>query len=150
MLDKKGFDLWADGYDKAVELSDEEKSYPFAGYKEVLGRIYRRVMAKKNPRILDIGFGTGTLTARLYEQGCEVWGQDFSERMIELAKAKMPGAPYSSVTWPSGPGRSWIAAASGRGTVGTAMRYTLCLRRCGRSSRGWSLRSARTVPGCCL
>ena len=31
MLDQKGFDLWADGYDKAVGLSDEEQTYPFAG-----------------------------------------------------------------------------------------------------------------------
>lgn len=92
MLDNKGFDLWADGYDKAVGLSEEEQSYPFAGYREVLGRIYRRVTAKERARILDIGFGTGTLTAKLYEQGFEVWGQDFSERMIELAGAKMPGA----------------------------------------------------------
>lgn len=41
---------------------------------------------------MDIGFGTGTLTAKLYEQGCHIWGQDFSERMIELAKLKMPEA----------------------------------------------------------
>ena len=33
MLDNKGFDLWADGYDKAVGISDEENTYPFAGYK---------------------------------------------------------------------------------------------------------------------
>ncbi|WP_217959629.1 class I SAM-dependent methyltransferase [Acutalibacter muris] len=92
MLDNKGFDLWADGYDKAVGLSDEEKSYPFAGYKEVLGRIYQLVMVKGRAKVLDIGFGTGTLTAKLYEGGCEIWGQDFSERMIELAKAKMPSA----------------------------------------------------------
>lgn len=92
MLDNKGFDLWADGYDKAVGLSDEEQSYPFAGYKGVLGRIYQLVTAKKKAKILDIGFGTGTLTTKLYEQGCDVWGQDFSARMIELAGAKMPGA----------------------------------------------------------
>ncbi len=36
MLDQNGFDLWADGYDKTVGLSDEENSYPFAGYKEIL------------------------------------------------------------------------------------------------------------------
>ena len=36
MLDNKGFDLWADGYDLAVGLSDEENTYPFAGYKEIL------------------------------------------------------------------------------------------------------------------
>ena len=92
MLDSKGFDLWADGYDKTVGLSDEDQSYPFAGYKGVLARIYQLVMVKEKAKVLDIGFGTGTLTKRLYEQGCEVWGQDFSSRMIELASAKMPNA----------------------------------------------------------
>ena len=71
MLDDKGFDLWAGNYDKAVGLSDEENSYPFAGYKEVLGDIFKKVMSKKNAKILDIGFGTGTLTTKLYENGCE-------------------------------------------------------------------------------
>ena len=92
MLDNKGFDLWADGYDVSVGLSDEENSYPFAGYKEILGRIFRTVMEKQNAVVLDIGFGTGTLTAKLYEHGCTVYGQDFSARMIELASEKMPEA----------------------------------------------------------
>ena len=92
MLDRKGFDLWADEYDKAVGLSDEEKSYPFAGYKDVLGGIFRIIMEKENAAVLDLGFGTGTLTTRLYEHGCTVYGQDFSERMIELASEKMPDA----------------------------------------------------------
>ena len=92
MLNKEGFDLWADGYDKAVGLSDEENTYPFAGYKEVLGSIFQTIMQKKNATVLDIGFGTGTLTTKLYEHGCSVYGQDFSSRMIELAYQKMPGA----------------------------------------------------------
>jgi putative AdoMet-dependent methyltransferase len=92
MLDNKGFDLWADGYDSAVGLSDEENSYPFAGYKDVLGTIFKEIMSKKNARVLDIGFGTGTLTTKLYENGCDVYGQDFSQRMIELAKQKMENA----------------------------------------------------------
>lgn len=92
MLDQKGFDLWADGYDKAVGLSDEENSYPFAGYKEILNRIYKTILAKGRSTVLDIGFGTGMLTQKLYEQGCEIWGQDFSKRMMELASAKMPNA----------------------------------------------------------
>lgn len=41
--------------------------------------------------MLDIGFGTGTLTFRLYEQGCRITGVHFSRRMIELAGEKMPG-----------------------------------------------------------
>lgn len=92
MLDHHGFDLWADGYDASVGVSDEENSYPFAGYKMILGSIYKTIMGKPNPAVLDIGFGTGTLTVKLYENGCEIYGQDFSSRMIELASAKIPDA----------------------------------------------------------
>ena len=92
MLDNKGFDLWADEYDKTVGVSDEENAYPFAGYKDVLGTIYKTIMKKANAVVLDIGFGTGTLTTKLYENGCTIYGQDFSARMIELASEKMPGA----------------------------------------------------------
>ena len=31
MLNETGFDLWADGYDRSVQRSDAEGSYPFAG-----------------------------------------------------------------------------------------------------------------------
>ena len=92
MLDKKGFDLWADGYDKSVGLSDEDNTYPFAGYRRILGRIYELIMGKPNATVLDIGFGTATLTTKLYENGCVIFGQDFSSRMIELASGKMPDA----------------------------------------------------------
>lgn len=92
MLDNKGFDLWADGYDKSVGLSDQENIYPFAGYKDVLSAIFRIVVEKSNPVVLDIGFGTGVLTKRLYECGCTIYGQDFSSKMIALACEKMPDA----------------------------------------------------------
>lgn len=92
MLNNKGFDLWADDYDKSVGLSDEEGTYPFAGYKTILNAIYNRVLNASSKTILDIGFGTGTLIAKLYEQGCVIYGQDFSDRMIELAQKKMPNA----------------------------------------------------------
>lgn len=92
MLDNKGFDLWADGYDASVGLSDEESTYPFAGYKRVLNGIFQRIVQKPNAVVLDIGFGTGVLTSKLYEYGCTVYGQDFSRKMIELASKKMPDA----------------------------------------------------------
>ena len=92
MLNGKEFDLWADGYDKAVGISDEESTYPFAGYKKVLGFIFKTIMETANAVVLDIGFGTGTLTTKLYEQGCSIYGQDFSARMIALASEKMPYA----------------------------------------------------------
>lgn len=94
MLDNKGFDLWADGYDKAVNISDEENRYPFAGYKNVLSEIYRKVLEKNTPSVLDIGFGTGILTAKLYEQGCKIYGQDFSAKMLEIASKKMEQAQF--------------------------------------------------------
>ena len=92
MLDQHGFDLWADGYDKSVGLSEEADAYPFAGYKAVLNEIYRRVLSGPHARVLDIGFGTAVLTARLYGQGCEIYGQDFSARMLAAAQNKMPNA----------------------------------------------------------
>lgn len=92
MLNDKGFDLWADDYDKSVGLSDEDGTYPFAGYRAILNTIYNRVLSSEAKNVLDIGFGTGTLTSRLYDRGCAIYGQDFSQRMIELAQEKMPDA----------------------------------------------------------
>jgi putative AdoMet-dependent methyltransferase len=92
MLDGKGFDLWADGYDKSVNLCEEADEYPFAGYKDVVNEIYNTIHKKENARVLDIGFGTGVLTKKLYDDGYRIYGIDFSERMIEIAKTKMPNA----------------------------------------------------------
>lgn len=41
MLDKKEFDLWADGYDKTVGISDEKNTYPFAVTKRYLDSFFR-------------------------------------------------------------------------------------------------------------
>jgi putative AdoMet-dependent methyltransferase len=92
MLNKQGFNLWADGYDNTVQNSEENEVYPFAGYKAILNTIFNEVMQRVEARVLDIGFGTGVLTARLYENGHHIDGIDFSHRMIELARPKMPNA----------------------------------------------------------
>lgn len=86
MLDNKGFDLWANDYDKEVGIIDDNNSYPFAGYKKILNEIYNCVLKNSCKNTLDIGFGTGILTTKLYENGCQIYGQDFSEKMISLAK----------------------------------------------------------------
>lgn len=92
MLNSNGFDVWADGYDESVRLADESDAYPFAGYAAILKEIYGRVCASGAKAVLDIGFGTGTLAGQLYQQGCDVFGQDFSIGMIQLAQEKMPRA----------------------------------------------------------
>lgn len=92
MLSDRGFDLWADRYDQSVDQRNEGEQYPFAGYQKVLNRIGGEVLRSAQKTVLDIGLGTGTLSAKLYEKGCTVFGQDFSQNMIALAQPKMPGA----------------------------------------------------------
>ena len=92
MLDKFGFDLWAEDYDKTVEISESEDEYPFAGYKSVLAYIYDAVRKMKAKKVLDIGFGTAILSKKLYDDGLEIYGQDFSKNMLEIAQKKMPKA----------------------------------------------------------
>ncbi len=77
---------------KSVNLSEESGEYPFAGYKKVLGEIYRRVRERDGISVLDIGFGTGVLTSRLYDAGYQITGIDFSEKMIGIARRRMPNA----------------------------------------------------------
>lgn len=86
------FDLWAEEYDKDVELTDENNKYPFAGYKEVINFIYNSIKNGSGYKILDIGFGTGKLTEKLYNDGYNITGIDFSKEMIKIANSKMPKA----------------------------------------------------------
>lgn len=44
MLYNKSFDLWADGYDRSVGVPEEDGSYPFAGYKQVLNEVYNQML----------------------------------------------------------------------------------------------------------
>lgn len=92
LLDHDGFDLWADGYDQSVQLSEASDRYPFAGYREVLSTVYRAVKENAGNKVLDIGFGTAVLTQRLYRDGYDIYGIDFSEKMNAIAKEKMPNA----------------------------------------------------------
>ncbi|MEG0835586.1 MAG: class I SAM-dependent methyltransferase [Christensenellaceae bacterium] len=92
MLSSNGFDLWADGYDKSVISADEANEYPFAGYKSILNEIYNIVRESKNRTVLDVGFGTGILAQKLYANGYTIFGIDFSSKMIDIAKIKMPNA----------------------------------------------------------
>lgn len=92
MLNDTGFDLWAENYDRYVA---ESNGYPFEGYYDVLDHVYNRIgWDTPGPKILDVGFGTGTLTYRLYRNGAKVYGIDFSSKMTEIARRKMPEAHF--------------------------------------------------------
>ena len=92
MLNSTGFDLWSKDYDKTVQLSEESNEYPFAGYKDVLNTVYNEIRSGQGKTVLDIGFGTGILSKRLYDEGVEIFGVDFSAEMVNTAKEKMPNA----------------------------------------------------------
>ena len=81
------FDDWARDYDASVR-SDE--AYPFAGYDRVLDWIVDLAEVRPSDRVLDIGVGTGNLSARLSSIGCELWGVDFSAAMLAEARKKLP------------------------------------------------------------
>ena len=100
MLDSKGFDLWAENYDQSIA---DSKGYPFEGYYDVLDYVYNRVVGRAaGSRILDIGFGTGALTNRLYKDGAEIYGVDFSGSMIDIAKEKMPRGHFMKADFSKG------------------------------------------------
>lgn len=90
MRDSNGFDLWAEDYDNNVKTIEETGKYPFAGYKDTLNKIYNIIMETPKAKILDIGFGTAPISSKLYKDGYEIWGQDFSQKMLEIAQNKMP------------------------------------------------------------
>src|SRR5690606_30253692 len=45
-------------------------------------------------RVLDVATGTGDLAIEAAARGCEVVGTDFSEGMLERARAKAPGIRF--------------------------------------------------------
>lgn len=81
------FDQWADAYDGWIASEDPI----YARYDAVLGRVIGLSGAARGKRILDIGTGTGNLAVRLLDLGAEVIGLDPSQKMLDIAAAKLKG-----------------------------------------------------------
>jgi demethylmenaquinone methyltransferase/2-methoxy-6-polyprenyl-1,4-benzoquinol methylase len=64
-------------------------------------RVHALVAAAVGPgdSVLEIGCGTGAVTARLVERGARVTALDQSPAMLEQARARLASAPADSVTW---------------------------------------------------
>jgi len=92
MLDNRGFNKWAGEYDASIKRHSE--GYPFEGYYNVLSYVRSLIKESKGEIILDVGVGTGLLTYELYKKGAQIYGIDFSEKMLELAKQKMPKGKF--------------------------------------------------------
>lgn len=92
MAERSDFDAWADSYEEDVENSELAGVYPFAGYSDVREEVLRQVTGTQGDSVLDLGIGTGSITARLYALGYRITGLDFSQEMIARAGHRMPEA----------------------------------------------------------
>jgi ubiquinone/menaquinone biosynthesis C-methylase UbiE len=77
------FDRWADGYDRSIL-----QRLFFAPVHRAMGRA---LDPRNEDRILDVGCGTGILTATLAERSAEVVGVDPAPRMISKANGGRSG-----------------------------------------------------------
>ena len=81
------FDKWAEHYDQSVRDTDR---FPFTGYEQVLETIFHLSQARPGDSVLDLGTGTGNLASMFVRNGCQVWGLDFSTKMLVCARRKLP------------------------------------------------------------
>jgi len=73
-----------------AQLYDTSHSFVWQAGEDIL----RRLAPAAGERILDVGCGTGHLTARLAEAGATVIGIDSSEEMIASARAAFPAIEF--------------------------------------------------------
>jgi putative AdoMet-dependent methyltransferase len=85
------FDDWAGRYDQSVQ---DQETFPFEGYNQVLGTIYRLAGVFPGQSVLDLGIGTGNLALLFAQNGCRLTGTDFSGAMLNLAREKMPTGEF--------------------------------------------------------
>ncbi len=95
MLDKHGFDKWAANYDESI--TPHHNTFPFDGYYDVLSAVFSLVNPKEGLRVLDVGIGTGLLSEELNKKGCIIHGVDYSEKMLEKAKIRIPDGLFETV-----------------------------------------------------
>ena len=84
------FDNWSADYDQDVSA----EAFPFIGYREVIETILREMVPTTGQQVLELGSGTGNLTAHLVALGCQVLAMDFSASMLAIAQRKAPQAHF--------------------------------------------------------
>ncbi|MCT4634134.1 MAG: MerR family transcriptional regulator [Firmicutes bacterium] len=90
--DKWNFDESAMDYDNLVKDGEGELGI-YKEYKKFLSQTYSLTISeckKDNPRILEIGVGTGNLSEYFLKSNIDIIGIDQSREMIKIAKNKYP------------------------------------------------------------
>lgn len=57
-------------------------------------RLIFSMMRSKKGKALDLGCGTGNYTVELHKRGFDVVGVDLSEKMLEIARGKLPDVEF--------------------------------------------------------
>ncbi len=108
------FDQWAASYDQSV-ITDA--GFPFDGYSRVLRTIIDQAALPEGASVLDLGTGTGNLAGLFVGRKCAVWGLDFSDPMLDVARAKLPMVRFARVDiragWPPEFCRRYAGIVSG-------------------------------------
>ncbi|MGL5415017.1 MAG: MerR family transcriptional regulator [Clostridium sp.] len=89
--DKWNFNNWAKSYDRDIKKDNGELKI-YKNYEIILQKVYDLAirLETKNPKILEIGIGTGNLGSKFLESGYEIIGIDQSREMLAVAKEKFP------------------------------------------------------------
>ena len=97
-------------------------------------------------RILEVGCGTGSVTARLLDRGARVTAFEQNPEMLDLARERLAGAPPGSLTWIERTASEIDQLPEAGFDVFVA---SLCLSEMSRSERAFVLREAarRLAPG---
>lgn len=91
------FDRIATFYDQDVSECDKLNQFPYAGYDNLLSIIAQTVQSStqsQKPRILDLGIGTAQLYQKINPDQIDLTAMDYSEKMIEIAKLRVPDAKF--------------------------------------------------------
>ena len=90
--DKWNFNNWAKSYNDDIKKDIGELKI-YNNYNLILQTVYDLVKAlnKTNPRILEIGVGTGNLAGKFLNSNYNMIGIDQSREMLAVAKEKYPG-----------------------------------------------------------
>jgi demethylmenaquinone methyltransferase/2-methoxy-6-polyprenyl-1,4-benzoquinol methylase len=102
--------------------------------------------ARPGARVLEIGCGTGAVTARLVARGAEVTALDQNPEMLERARARLSAAPAGAVTWLERTAAELDQLAEAAFDAAVA---SLCLSEMSAGERAFVLRAAarRLRPG---
>ncbi len=87
----KLFDRQSASYDHMVASTP---AFPYCEYTTVLEKILRLAEVAPGTSVLEIGVGTANLTKLFVEAECAMWGIDYSEKMLEIARQKAPQAHF--------------------------------------------------------